>query len=101
MLLRDWIRTQGLLVREAAEELEMHPTHLSDIMSWQDGRPNRKKGVSVELAARIESYTAGEVTTDDILYPRGKPAWKYQRVGRVLVHTVPVSLEPADDQGAL
>lgn len=93
MNLKDWIKSQGLRVQDAATELEIHSTHLSDILSFQSGKSDRKKGVSLELAARIESYTAGAVTTDDILFPRGKAPWKVQRVGRVLVHTDGVKLE--------
>lgn len=83
--LKSWIHEQGLRVQDAAAELEINPTHLSDILSFQAGKSSRKKGVSLEIAARIESYTNGEVTTDDILFPQGKPSWKCQRVNRQFI----------------
>ena len=83
--LKSWIHEQGLRVQDAATELEINPTHLSDILSFQAGRSSRKKGVSLEIAARIESYTNREVTTDDILFPMGKPTWKCQRVNRQFI----------------
>jgi transcriptional regulator with XRE-family HTH domain len=62
MELKTWMKLKGITQKELSYDLNIRQATLSMILSG-------KQMAKPDLAAKIEEYTAGEVTRMDMLYP--------------------------------
>jgi len=62
MLLRDYLKTENIMVKHFAEMMGTSPTYLSHILKG-------RRRVGIDLAKKIEQLTDGKVSRVEAIYP--------------------------------